>query len=72
MTKKNFIIKESELEEIRDYPPEWSVVWSNKSILIVGPTQSGKTTILLHKALCAQKEGRSFFISFYQEHFEIT
>lgn len=61
MTKKNFFIKESELEEISDYPPEWSVVWSNKSILIVGPTQSGKTTILLHKALRAQIEGRSFF-----------
>lgn len=56
MTKKNFIIKESELD-----PQQMIVLQSNKSRLIVGPTQSGKTTILLHKALRAQIEGRSFF-----------
>ena len=59
MNKKNFFIKESKLEEISDYPPEWSVVRSNKSILMVGPTQSGKTTILLYKAKQAQMIGKS-------------
>jgi DNA helicase IV len=56
MTKKNFIIKVSELDQ-----QQVTVLSSNKSCLFVGPTQSGKTTILLRKAWCAQKEGRSFF-----------
>lgn len=62
MSKKDWIVKRSELEDIRGWLSCDRIIMSlRSSTIIIGPTQSGKTVMLLSKARQAQMEGKSYF-----------